>query len=119
MTMSRARHRTAALLLAGLVIGLLTGFAGPAAASAPRRTGAGPVSKRSAEARQLLPYPGAPPLVPHEVEERKAICQECHVTGEQGAPITPHPTRTHFCIQCHVGQDPTAQPFPPGAPRRR
>jgi nitrate reductase cytochrome c-type subunit len=56
-------------------------------------------------------YQGAPPLVPHEVEERKALCQECHTTGEQGAPITPHPTRTHFCIQCHVGQNLTVEAF--------
>jgi nitrate reductase cytochrome c-type subunit len=62
-------------------------------------------------ARLLLPYEGAPPLVPHEVEERKAICADCHTTGESGAPITPHPTRTGFCLQCHVGQDPTAAPF--------
>ncbi len=37
--------------------------------------------------------------------------QECHSMGEQGAPITPHPTRTHFCVQCHVGQDLTVLPF--------
>jgi len=59
-------------------------------------------------------YDGAPPLVPHDVEERKGICQECHATGEQGAPITPHPTRTHFCIQCHVGQDLAIKAFPAG-----
>jgi nitrate reductase cytochrome c-type subunit len=56
-------------------------------------------------------YEGAPPLVPHDVEARKGLCQECHTTGEGGAPITPHPTRTHFCIQCHVGQDLAVRPF--------
>ena len=64
-------------------------------------------------------YDGAPPLVPHDVEARKGICQECHATGEQGAPLTPHPTRTHFCIQCHVGQDVSVRPFAPeGTPQR-
>jgi nitrate reductase cytochrome c-type subunit len=57
------------------------------------------------------PYPGAPPLVPHDVEERKGLCQSCHGTGDGGAPITPHPNRTHFCIQCHIGQDLSAKPF--------
>jgi nitrate reductase cytochrome c-type subunit len=41
----------------------------------------------------------------------KGVCLACHATGENGAPITPHPTRTHFCLQCHVGQDLTVQPF--------
>jgi len=62
-------------------------------------------------------YEGAPPLVPHDVEARKGLCQECHTTGEQGAPITPHPTRTHFCVQCHVGQDLTIKAFPTGRAR--
>jgi nitrate reductase cytochrome c-type subunit len=57
------------------------------------------------------PYEGAPPLVPHDVEARKGLCAECHTTGEQGAPITPHPTRSHFCIQCHVGQNLAVGPF--------
>jgi nitrate reductase cytochrome c-type subunit len=56
-------------------------------------------------------YEGAPPLIPHDVEARKGVCLACHATGENGAPITPHPTRTHFCLQCHVGQDLTVQPF--------
>jgi nitrate reductase cytochrome c-type subunit len=57
------------------------------------------------------PYEGAPPLVPHDVEARKGLCQSCHGTGEGGAPITPHPNRTHFCIQCHIGQDQSVKPF--------
>ena len=57
------------------------------------------------------PYQGAPPLVPHDLEARKGLCGECHTTGEQGAPITPHPTRSHFCIQCHVGQNLAVGPF--------
>ncbi len=61
---------------------------------------------------------GAPcALVPHDVEARKGLCQECHTTGEQGAPITPHPTRTHFCVQCHVGQDLTVLPFDKKKPK--
>lgn len=61
---------------------------------------------------------GAPPLVPHELEARKALCQECHATGQQGAPITPHPTRTHFCIQGHVEQDLSVTPFQKARPRQ-
>ena len=60
-------------------------------------------------------YQGAPPLVPHDVEARKGLCQECHASGDQGAPITPHPTRTHFCVQCHVEQDLTVKAFSTGS----
>ena len=69
--------------------------------------------ERGPSASKRLPraYEGAPPLVPHDVEARKGLCQECHATGEQGAPITPHPTRTHFCVQCHVGQDLSVKAF--------
>jgi len=56
-------------------------------------------------------YPGAPPVVPHDTEVRKGLCLTCHETGLAGAPIVPHPTRNHFCLQCHVGQDQTAKPF--------
>ncbi len=63
-------------------------------------------------------YEGAPPLIPHDVEARKGICLACHGTGEGGAPLTPHPTRTHFCLQCHVGQDLTVGPFVKERPRR-
>ena len=56
-------------------------------------------------------YDGAPPLIPHDAEARKGICLACHGTGEGGAPLAPHPTRTHFCLQCHVGQDLTVEPF--------
>ena len=59
-------------------------------------------------------YPGAPPLVPHDTEVRKGLCLTCHETGLAGAPIVPHPTRNHFCLQCHVGQDQTAKPFVSG-----
>lgn len=56
-------------------------------------------------------YPGAPPLVPHDTEVRKGLCLACHETGVGGAPIVPHPTRNHFCLQCHIGQDLSAKPF--------
>jgi hypothetical protein len=58
-------------------------------------------------------FPGAAPTVPHEVEERKGICQDCHATGTAGAPVTPHPGRVGYCTACHAGQDDTARPFPP------
>ena len=56
-------------------------------------------------------YPGAPPTVPHEVEDRKALCQECHATPGSGAPQTPHPTRVQYCLACHVPQDASAAPL--------
>ena len=59
-------------------------------------------------------YPGAPPLVPHDTEVREGLCLTCHETGLAGAPIVPHPTRDHFCLQCHVSQDQTAKPFASG-----
>lgn len=57
-------------------------------------------------------YEGAPPLIPHDAEARKGMCLACHEFGVVGAPITPHPTRNHFCIQCHVGQDLAVKAFP-------
>jgi nitrate reductase cytochrome c-type subunit len=60
-------------------------------------------------------YQGAPPLIPHDAEVRKGLCLTCHETGVADAPIVPHPTRNHACLQCHVGQDQTAKPFVSGA----
>ncbi|MEK7446030.1 MAG: hypothetical protein AABZ70_14330 [candidate division NC10 bacterium] len=51
------------------------------------------------------------------MEDRKALCNDCHTTGEQDAPITPHPTRTHFCIACHVGQTGALPPFEKTRPK--
>jgi nitrate reductase cytochrome c-type subunit len=68
-----------------------------------------PPEKRST--RLPFGYEGAPPLIPHDVEARKGVCLSCHGTGEGGAPITPHPSRTHFCIHCHIGQDMSVKPF--------
>jgi nitrate reductase cytochrome c-type subunit len=69
-----------------------------------------PASSTSKSPRARM-YQGAPPTVPHDVEGRKAICQECHATGANDAPLAPHPTRTHFCIACHVPQDASAKPL--------
>jgi nitrate reductase cytochrome c-type subunit len=70
-------------------------------------------AQQSAAPSGRLPraYPGAPPLIPHDVETRKGLCLTCHETGVAGAPIVPHPTRDPVCLQCHVGQDRTAKPF--------
>ena len=58
-------------------------------------------------------YDGYPPLVPHDVQAMTGgQCLACHGTGMGGAPLAPHPSRTHFCLQCHVPQDQTAKPFP-------
>ncbi|WP_424319890.1 nitrate reductase cytochrome c-type subunit [Candidatus Methylomirabilis sp.] len=61
-------------------------------------------------------YEGAPPLIPHDAEARKGMCLVCHEFGIAGAPITPHPTRNDFCLQCHVGQDLSVKAFPPVSP---
>jgi nitrate reductase cytochrome c-type subunit len=59
-------------------------------------------------------YAGYPPLIPHDVQAMTGgQCLACHGTGMGGAPIAPHPARTHFCLQCHVPQDTAAKPFPP------
>lgn len=57
-------------------------------------------------------YEGAPPLIPHDAEARKGVCLACHEFGIAGAPIVPHPTRNHFCLQCHIGQDLSVKAFP-------
>jgi cytochrome c-type protein NapB len=58
-------------------------------------------------------YPGAPPVVPHAVEDREAsgrACLACHGDGGWAprflayAPVTPHPELTS-CRQCHVPAD--------------
>jgi nitrate reductase cytochrome c-type subunit len=90
----RPPRETQALAAAGAFLLTLT------VSATPGQTQDKPESKRMPRM-----YQGAPPFVPHDVEVRKGLCQECHTTGEQGAPITPHPTRTHFCIACHVPQN--------------
>ncbi len=62
-------------------------------------------------------YKGAPPLIPHDVERRKAVCLDCHRTGLVKATIVRHPERNYVCLQCHVGQDLTVQAFPPASSR--
>jgi cytochrome c-type protein NapB len=63
-------------------------------------------------------YPGAPPVIPHPVDEREAFgkaCLSCHGSGgwaprfEAYAPVTPHPEMIS-CRQCHV---PLTLPSPP------
>lgn len=59
-------------------------------------------------------YPGAPPVIPHPVDEGDAFgkaCLACHGSGgwvprfEAFAPVTPHPDFIS-CRQCHVPQTP-------------
>jgi len=99
MSLCRRMHSRAAGVALLLIVTLA---AGAALAQAPGK---------SESKRMPRMYQGAPPFVPHDVELRKGLCQECHTTGVQGAPITPHPTRTHFCISCHVPQNQGVQPF--------
>jgi cytochrome c-type protein NapB len=55
-------------------------------------------------------YPGAPPIIPHAVDDREPlgrVCLACHADGgwvprfSAYAPVTPHPELT-ACQQCHV-----------------
>ena len=94
------------IVLASSLVAFLALSFGPAAA---QQAAAG----RSAKLPRA--YPGAPPLIPHDAEVRKGLCLTCHETGLAGAPIVPHPTRNHFCLQCHVGQDLSAKPFVSGS----
>jgi cytochrome c-type protein NapB len=57
-------------------------------------------------------YPGAPPYIPHKVEEADLApveCLTCHAKGgwtadlKRNTPITPHPEQT-ACRQCHIEQ---------------
>lgn len=59
----------------------------------------------------LLPraFEGAPPLVPHEIEEESG-CLDCHRLGDNDAPITSHPERVN-CVQCHIPQREGVKPF--------
>jgi len=88
--------------VAGILLFILAFTAGFAQAQGPPAKGNKQLS---------CAFEGAPPLIPHDVEARKGLCQSCHGIGEGGAPITPHPDRTHFCLQCHIGQDLSVKPF--------
>jgi nitrate reductase (cytochrome), electron transfer subunit len=63
-------------------------------------------------------YPGAPPLIPHGVENDGIIADRCLTCHENGgyvpsynayAPVSPHPEK-ESCRQCHVPQE-TSKPF--------
>lgn len=53
----------------------------------------------------------APPLIPHQVSEdaNGEACLVCHMSGANGAPITPHAMRLN-CTQCHVPKVAIGQP---------
>ena len=55
-------------------------------------------------------YAGAPPAIPHKVQEadgNETACLTCHARGgwteemKRHAPVTPHPQQV-YCRQCHV-----------------
>lgn len=75
---------------------------------------AGQVGPQPGGSSKRLPraYEGAPPVIPHDAEARKGMCLVCHEFGVVGAPIVPHPSRNHFCLQCHIGQDLSVKAFP-------
>lgn len=66
-------------------------------------------STRRLQRQSTRAYDGAPPLIPHEVENLSSDdCLGCHEEGldlgEDGlAPATPHPQFTN-CQQCHLAQ---------------
>jgi len=68
-----------------------------------------PVTKSKESAPLPRAFEGAPPLVPHEIEEEMG-CLDCHRLGDSGAPITPHPERAN-CVQCHIPQKEGVKPF--------
>ncbi len=58
----------------------------------------------------LRQYPGSPPFITHELEDKNDQpyeCLSCHKRGGftqsmgRNAPVTPHPQHT-YCQQCHV-----------------
>ena len=82
----------------------------PARELAPEETSA---RQRDLDAWYALrAYPGAPPRIPHAVEDEQRIgagCLDCHENGgyvpkwNAYAPVTPHPDYLS-CRQCHVPQ---------------
>jgi len=60
---------------------------------------------------QRRAFPGAPPTIPHPIDDEKLIggntCLKCHQNGgyvnefKKYAPVTPHPEMQN-CRQCHV-----------------
>src|SRR5574337_82467 len=96
---------TTIVLLFGMLFGSLVLLSG-----SPR---AEQVAPQQGSKRLPRAYEGAPPLIPHDAEARKGVCLACHEFGVAGAPIVPHPTRNHFCLQCHVGQDLSVKAFSP------
>lgn len=76
--------------------------------------------KNTADAVEVQAFWGAPPVIPHDIEDQKDArdCLRCHLHGaflEDGrvAQPTPHP-QLASCLQCHVpaasGGFPLAQP---------
>jgi cytochrome c-type protein NapB len=72
-------------------------------------------------------YPGAPPVIPHPVDEGEAFgkaCLSCHGSGgwaprfEAYAPVTPHPEMIS-CRQCHVPMTPAAASLSPSGKEGR
>lgn len=75
-----------------------------------------PATRTLAQFYERRAYPGAPPVIPHELESEQGIgakvCLSCHENGgyvpkfNAFAPVVPHPEFVN-CRQCHV---PTATP---------
>ncbi len=67
--------------------------------------------RQLAEIQTLRAYHGAPPVIPHEVDEEQQFggntCLQCHAFGgyvpefEAYTPLVPHPELIN-CRQCHV-----------------
>ena len=100
--------------------GELAGVIGEVPTAVPKR--APTAAQKTAallERRKRRAYDGAPPVIPHGVQQRSsAACLTCHrkgavVNGKTAPPIS-HPEMTS-CTQCHV----SSQQQPPGPADRR
>ena len=93
------------LRLAGLFTGML--FLGAAFSYSSCAKNQGSRTGFLKERNKLRAYHGAPPRVPHQLDEiGRTNCLSCHQEGNalkynRRAPVTPHPERVN-CRQCHV-----------------
>ncbi len=89
---------------------LVTGFLGPMVLSLWLLSGAAQSQGSEQDEGRALPYEGFPPLVPHDIDGDSKACLACHGVDGPDA-ISPHPTRAHFCVECHVRENPGVAPL--------
>lgn len=84
------------------------------------RLDAAEASRLDALGRELRAYPGAPPMVPHAVDQRgMPACLVCHENGlrigDRIAPRMQHEERAS-CLQCHAPPSGLRRPMRGGGP---